>query len=159
MRSPRRTGVVSVEDLARAGLMPSPSRLAEGPVAIIECIEEIPCDVCVWSCPFEAVTKAGLTSLPKMDFAKCIGCARCVAKCPGQAIFVVDSRRGLVYLPYEMYPPPRAGEHVKLLDREGREVGVGRVARMFEDNKTLVVAVEAPREAIMEVRAIRVGGR
>ena len=49
----RRTGVFSAEEVNR--VMPPPEVLKKGPVAVVECIQEIPCDPCHASCPFGAI--------------------------------------------------------------------------------------------------------
>jgi len=155
----RRTGVISVEELEAKGLLPHSERLARGPVAILECPEEIPCNICVSACPFHAVSKGKIYELPRLDPDKCIGCGVCVAKCPGQAIFVVDlSKPGKAYvtLPYEMLPAPYKGAIVELLDREGRSIGEGPVVKAWSYDGTWVVTVEVPRDKWLDVRAIRV---
>ncbi len=157
---PKEIGVVDLSTLKELGFIPSEERLLRGPVAIYECIEEIPCDVCVWACPFKAVSKSHLTSLPRVDFDRCTGCTLCAAKCPGQAIFVVNLARkdGYAYvsLPYELNPPPRRGAKAVLLSREGRELGIGEVVGFYEDNRTYLVTVKVDRSLALEVRAIRV---
>lgn len=95
----------------------------------------------------------------------CVGCALCLAKCPGLAIFLVDltysETTALVTLPYEFLPVPVPGEVVAALDREGRPVCEARVA-MVQDapgqDRTRVVWLEVPHELAMTVRHLRVGG-
>jgi Fe-S-cluster-containing hydrogenase components 2 len=67
-----------------------PEKFNERGLAVIECPEKIPCDPCVTSCKFGAVTKEKITSLPKVDYSKCTGCTTCVSACPGLAIFVIS---------------------------------------------------------------------
>ncbi|NPA97072.1 MAG: 4Fe-4S dicluster domain-containing protein [Crenarchaeota archaeon] len=153
----RRSGVISVEELRRLGLLPPEDRLRKGPVAILECPEMIPCNICVSACPSGAIRMDRIIDVPRVDWDKCVGCGNCVAICPGLAAFVVDlSKPGKAYvtLPHELLPRPREGEEVTLLSRDGREVGKGRVVRVWERNRTLVVTVEVPEELAMEVRAI-----
>jgi len=153
----RETGVLSKDDLEKTGLLPSMERLERKPVAIIECPEEIPCNICVDACPFHAISMEKVYSLPRIDFDKCIGCGVCVPQCPGLAIFVVDlSKPGKAYvtLPYEFLPKPVKGQVVKLLDREGRVIGDGVVVKAWFYNKTWTVTVEVPRDKWWEVRAI-----
>ncbi|MCC6032993.1 MAG: 4Fe-4S binding protein [Desulfurococcaceae archaeon] len=158
----KESGVVDLDTLARMGYVPSEERLRRGPVAIYECVEEIPCNVCVFSCPFNAVTKNKITDLPKIDFSKCTGCGVCVGRCPGLAIFVVDVSRegdvGYVTLPHELLPAPSKGSEVLLLDREGREVGRGTVTKVYRDKitRSWVVTLSVPKDLVMVVRAIRV---
>jgi len=153
----RRRGYITVEELGKLGLLPPRERLQKGPVAIAECPEPIPCNICVDACPFNAIRMDGINGLPRIDWDKCIGCGVCVSLCPGLAIFVVDlSKPGkaLVTLPYEMLPEPRKGAKVKLLSRDGRIVGEGTIVKVWERNKTFVVTLEVPSELAMEVRGI-----
>ncbi len=153
-----RDGAPEIDDVQR--VMPSPERLAKGPVAIIECFQQIPCDPCHTACPRGAIKPfANINDLPQIDFDACDGCTLCVAACPGLAIFVVDytysDDKVLLKLPHEFVPLPEKGEIVKLLNRKGEVVAEGKVVRAvrFRD-KTNVVWVECPRELGMEVRAI-----
>jgi Fe-S-cluster-containing hydrogenase component 2 len=86
-------GFLSNDELIKLPGFPSKERLDKGPVAIIECAQEIPCNPCVESCPFDAIVISGpITELPRLDASKCTGCGSCIAVCPGQAIFVVNSK-------------------------------------------------------------------
>jgi len=153
----KETGILSIEELREKGLMPPLERLEKGPVAILECPEEIPCNICVSACPRGAISMNTVYAIPKVDFDKCSGCGACVPQCPGLAIFVVDLSRkdkALITLPYEFLPEPSEDMHVHLLDREGRVVGEGRVVRAWCYDKTWAVTVEVPRDKWWEVRAI-----
>lgn len=153
----KRTGIISLEELKQKGLLPPDERLGKGPVAIAECPEEIPCNICVDACPFNAISMKSINDIPKIDWNKCIGCGVCVAKCPGLAIFVVDlskPSKALITLPHEFLPAPRKNEEVVLLGRDGSRLGRGRVIKVWEHNKTWIVTVEVPKELAMEVRAI-----
>jgi formate hydrogenlyase subunit 6/NADH:ubiquinone oxidoreductase subunit I len=161
MSDPRETGIITLDVLRILGYLPDVERLEKGPVAIYECIEEIPCNVCVSACPVGAISMARIIDLPKIDFNKCIGCALCVGKCPGQAVFVIDASKksegkGYVTLPYELLPRPQVGKIVQLLNREGKVVGKGKIVKMYEDNKTYVITVEVPKDLVLNVRAVRI---
>lgn len=156
----KKTGIITLEDLKVKGLLPGKDRFKEGPVAIAECPEEIPCNICVDACPQRAIYMEGINGLPRIDWDKCTGCGVCVSRCPGLAIFVVDlSKPGIAYVtvPHEFLPKPEKGEEVVLLDRRGERVGRGRVVRVWEHNKTQVVTVEVSEDLAMEVRAVWVG--
>lgn len=158
MRKPSPDGVASPDLIRELGYVPSKERLRKGPVAIFECVEPIPCDVCVWACPLKAVSMGEITEKPVIDFNKCIGCGICVGRCPGQAIFVVDLSKDppQVTVPYEMGGAPAKGEEIELLNRVGEPVGRGRIVKFYKDNLTYVVTVEVPSpELVMEVRAVR----
>jgi len=155
---PSPDGVASSKLIKELGYVPGEERLRKGPVAIFECVEPIPCDVCVWACPLKAVSMAEITEKPVVDFNRCIGCGICVGRCPGQAIFVIDLSKEppLVTVPYEMGKALSKGEEVELLNRAGESVGKGRVVKFFRDNLTYVVTVEVPSpDLVMDVRAIR----
>ncbi len=153
----KKTGIISIDELRRLGLLPPEERLRKGPVAIAECPEEIPCNICVDACPFNAISMETINGLPKINWDKCIGCGVCVSKCPGLAIFVVDLSKpdkAYVTLPHEFLPAPRKNDEVILLGRDGRSLGKGRVVKVWEYNKTWVITVEVPKEHAMEVRGI-----
>ncbi|MEM4759029.1 MAG: ferredoxin, partial [Desulfurococcaceae archaeon] len=61
----RETGVLTIEELARKELLPSNERLRRGPVVILECPEEIPCNLCIYACPFKAISKDRIYSVPR----------------------------------------------------------------------------------------------
>ena len=145
------SGVISRDRIK----MPSEKHLKRG-VAIIECVQEIPCNPCVNACPFGAISMENLNDLPKIDYDKCVGCGRCVSVCPGLAIFLVKigGENGFVTLPYEMLPIPKVGEVVKVLDREGKVVGKGEIVKVRVENKTGIITVKVDRNLIMEVRNI-----
>lgn len=155
--------MLSDSDLRGRVLQPGRERLAAGPVVLVECIERIPCNPCASACPRKAITIDGaLTDTPSVDFAKCNGCAACIARCPGLAIFVVNraySRtEATVTLPYELLPRPVAGSTVTLLDRSGKVAGKGKVLRVLDgaaQNRCAVVTVTVPGKLWNTVRGIR----
>ncbi|WP_347489974.1 4Fe-4S binding protein [Desulfoscipio sp. XC116] len=159
-----KTGVPTAEDIS--AVTPSQQRLAKGPVAMIECFQKIPCNPCYLSCRQGAIQEfADINDLPRIDESKCNGCGICVANCPGLAIFVVDytysDDEGLVKIPYEYLPVPGVDSEVTALDREGKAVGAARVVkvqRIKGQERTPVIWLAVPKELVMSVRNIRVGG-
>lgn len=151
MKEFERTGVISKNEIK----MPKLEHLQRG-VAIIECVQEIPCNPCVEACPFGAISMRSLNDIPEINYDRCRGCGKCVSVCPGLAIFVVKVKgdRGFVTLPYEMIPLPERGEIVEVLDREGKRVGMGKIINVKVENGTGVITVEVDKELIMEVRNI-----
>ena len=143
--------------------IPSAERRAKGPVACIECFQQIPCNPCEEACPRGAITVGDeITSLPHLDAEKCNGCGLCMTRCPGLAIFTVDEScaggRARVSFPYEYVPLPEKGQEIACTDREGRFVTEGtvyqvRTSKAFDH--TAIVTVEIPKEYSMEVRFIR----
>lgn len=138
-----------------------------GPVAIIECFQEIPCDPCSAACQRGAILPfADVCDLPKVDHALCNGCALCVVRCPGLAIFVVDvskpGDRGEVKLPYEYLPLPAKGDTVTCLDRFGKAVCEGTIISALKPrtfDRTALVTVSVPKDLALEVRGIKAGAR
>lgn len=161
----QRSGVLSPKDLAARDAVPTKERLAAGPVVMVECIENIPCNPCAYACPRKAITiESDLTDIPKVDFSKCNGCTLCIAKCPGLAIFVVhkdfSKTEAAVTMPYELLPRPETGARVACLDRAGRAVCRGKVVKVLDTkalNRCAVVTVTVPKRHWNSVRGIRVG--
>lgn len=148
-----KTGVLSTKDLK----LPSEKQLEKG-VAILECVQEIPCNPCVDSCPVNAISMKDINAPPVIDFDKCIGCRKCVGLCPGLAIFVVKVKdgKGLITLPYEFLPVPKAGDKVKALDREGEIREEGIIRKVVKKDKTMIITVEVSEDLAMDIRNIRV---
>ena len=159
----KKTGYISDQELTGGPGIPSEGRRQKGAVAVIECIEHIPCNPCEASCKAEAI-KVGddITNLPSLDEAKCIGCLSCIPICPGQAIFVVDESlsdgKALVSMPYEFLPLPEKGEKVIALDRAGKPIGEAQVTGVRKTERmdqTAMVTIEVPREWSMKARAFQ----
>lgn len=155
------TGYLEWKELQELQTLPDEARYKKGPVAVIECVQEIPCNPCETSCPKKAITVGDpITSLPHLDTDLCVGCGLCVARCPGMAIFVVDksaSATAKVSFPFEYEPLPKVGEIRKALNRKGEPVCDGKVVRVVNPplyDHTPVVTVEIPAEYADEVRTI-----
>jgi len=156
----RRDGVLRPAELA--GVAPSDERIAAGPVVIVECVENIPCNPCVAACPKGAITIEGdINDTPIVDFDTCDGCGVCISACPGLAIFVIDASdpsRTLVSLPYEFIPLPEVGEAVTAFDREGNEIGDAEVVRVLSAralDRTPIVTIALPPGRAMDARHAR----
>src|SRR5665647_790121 len=127
------TGAFGAEEKNK--VLPPTERTARGPVAVIECVQEIPCNPCEKACPFGAIEVGpDITQLPRLDLDKCQGCGLCLSKCPGLAIFLVDASKSeteaLVMMPYEYLPLPAAEDIVDGVDRTGRFVAKARVVKV-----------------------------
>jgi Fe-S-cluster-containing hydrogenase component 2 len=157
-------GIPTQEDLAP--IYPSAERLAAGPVAIVECFQEIPCNPCIKACRRGSISMPrDINDLPVVDFDSCNGCGLCISLCPGLAIFVVDTTYSkdlaLVKLPFEYVPIPKAGQFAVALDRAGKELGLYEVVKVTsggKKNMTYTISLAVPQQLAMEVRNIRVGG-
>lgn len=155
------TGTPSMEELESSPGFPSEARLRRGAAAVIECVQEIPCDVCGSACPSGAITLTSISSLPKLDEERCTGCGTCIPRCPGLAIFLINLNyskdEALVSFPYELLPVPEIGSVVKVTDRLGKCVTTGKVMRADERegcDRTLIVSVAVPKEFAQRVRGI-----
>lgn len=157
-----KTGVPTKEDIE--GITPSKERRQKGPVAVIECFQEIPCNPCYSACKFGAIKEfEDINHRPIIDYELCIGCGQCVTKCPGLAIFVIDESysdtEALVQIPYEFLPLPEENSFVTGLNREGNPVCRAEVVKVREGkepNKTSVITLKVPIEYSMEVRFLSI---
>jgi len=158
-----KTGFLTEEELKDSPGVPTAARRQKAPVAVIECLEDIPCNPCESSCNVGAiVVGADITNLPHLDGEKCVACQTCVYICPGQAIFMVDESpthgRATVMMPYEYRPLPEKGDVVTALDRAGQELGDAIVVTVRQTKKmdqTATVTIEVPKDWSMRARAIR----
>ncbi len=154
MHSYEKDGILKEKDIT----LPNNKQLKKG-VAIVECVQHIPCNPCVDICPVDAIGMKDINAPPVVDFDKCIGCGRCVAICPGLAIFVlktIDDKKALITLPYEFTPIPNKEDIVKILDREGKIIGEGIVKKVVKSKKTCVITVEIDRKFIFNARNIKI---
>jgi len=155
-------GIPTPKDIEK--VKPSPQRLAKGPVAMIECFQNIPCNPCATSCPTGAIEPfKNINDLPKIDEDKCTGCGICVSSCPGLAIFIIDEtysdKEAMVKIPYEYLPIPEVNSIVDVTDRAGKVVGKGKIVRVLNTKKqdrTVVISVAVPKELSMVVRGVKV---
>jgi Fe-S-cluster-containing hydrogenase component 2 len=158
-----KTGFLTDEELKNSPGIPSEARRRKGPVASIECLEDIPCNPCESSCNVDAIIVGeDITNLPHLDGEKCVACQTCVYICPGQAIVMVDESlsdgRATVMMPYEYRPLPEKGDVVSALDRAGQTLGDAKVVAVRQTKRmdqTATVTIEVPKEWSMQARAIR----
>lgn len=156
------SGVASMDEILTCPGVPSKERLENGPVVAVECVQNIPCNPCEGSCPFNAIEiGSSITELPKLLEDKCIGCGVCIPKCPGLAIFKLHKNysdtTSLVEFPYEYLPLPNKGDEVPCGDRFGRYTSMGKVISIKNPKKfdgTTVIGVEIPKEHLMTIRTI-----
>ena len=153
MKDYEKNGVLKSKDLQ----LPTEEQLKKG-LAFIECVQEIPCNPCVDSCPVNAISMKDINAPPIVDYDKCISCGKCVGVCPGLAIFVIKIKddKAIISIPYEFLELPEKGDTVKALNRKGEVVSDATVRRIVKRGKTMVVTVEVEKYLWNEVRNIRV---
>ncbi|MEA4841937.1 (2Fe-2S)-binding protein [Anaerotignum propionicum] len=158
----KETGVLTKADLVNMGRYPSEERMKKGPVAVAECVQDIPCNPCETACPFKAIhIGENISNLPNIDVEKCNGCTTCVSACSGLAIFVLDKSYsdsvGKVSFPYEYNHSFKVNDIVKAADRGGRHVCDGKILKIANTqkaDKTTVITLEVPVACVDEVRSI-----
>ena len=158
-----KTGFLTEEELKVSPGVPSEARRRKGPVATIECLEDIPCNPCESSCNVGAIIVGeDITNIPHLDGEKCVACQTCVYICPGQAIFMVDESlangMATVMMAYEYRPLPEKEDVVSALDRAGQILGDAKVVAVRKTqrmDRTATVTIEVPIEWSMRARAIR----
>lgn len=156
-------GYISREELVACNQIVSDGRYAKGPVAVIECVQEIPCNPCEAACKFGAIAIGEpITTLPLLDEEKCTGCGICVAQCPGLAIFIVNKEysatEATVGFPYEYTPVPNVGDDCEGVNRKGEVLCKAKVVKVQNPksyDRTPVVTVAIPKEFADEVRSIK----
>jgi len=158
-------GFLEYDELSAIQMLPSDERYAKGPVAVIECVQEIPCNPCEMACRFDAI-KIGepITNLPMLQEEKCSGCGICVSQCSGLAIFIVNKvytdKTATVAFPYEYFPIPKVDQNVEAVNRKGEVICRGKIVKVMNPasfDHTPVVTVEIPKEFADEVRSMKRG--
>jgi Fe-S-cluster-containing hydrogenase component 2/bacterioferritin-associated ferredoxin len=154
-----RDGFLDIEEVKDIPGFPGMETLSQKKCVVIECKQNIPCNPCEAACPHGAITVGEpITNLPVVDKDKCVGCGLCVAKCPGQAIFLVDQTAedyDTVTIPYEYYPLPEKGQEVYCLSRDGHFLTMGTIVRAIMtkvNDRTAVVEIKVPKGYGMQVR-------
>jgi len=157
-----RTGIASDEQVL--GVFPSMERLAQGPVAMIECFQKIPCNPCATSCKKGAIVPfEDINDLPIINHDECNGCSLCVFNCPGLAIVVIDYNYSETHatfkIPYEFLPLPEKHQIVKGMDRSGEEICDCEVINVVNSkvmDRTPLVTVAVEKKYLHSFRNIKV---
>ena len=88
------------------------------PFVQIDCLYGFACNPCTFACPYGAITKTSTSTVPVVDYNKCIGCMQCVYQCPGLAIFGYNLEKDQLFLPIEY--EAEENENVYLVDNNGQ---------------------------------------
>jgi len=153
----------SIEEIAGCNCFPSDERFLRGSVAVIECIQEIPCNPCEAACKHGAIEIGNsITNRPVLKEDLCTGCGACVSKCPGLAIFIVNreynEKEAAVTFPHEYLPLPKKGQEVDAVNRTGNIVCKGIVIQVnnsANNDCTTVITLAIPKEYANEVRGMK----
>src|SRR5574344_2226325 len=121
---------------------PSAKRMAEKGFVIADCLYGFACNPCSFSCKQGAITKSSTSSVPVINYDKCIGCMECVTQCPGLAIFGYRLAKRQLFLPVEF--DGKEGSKVFLVDDNGKKVGEGTLDKVIKKpNKTNAAIITA----------------
>jgi glycine/D-amino acid oxidase-like deaminating enzyme/thioredoxin reductase/Pyruvate/2-oxoacid:ferredoxin oxidoreductase delta subunit len=122
--------------------VPTGKRIFERPFVLIDCLHGFACNPCEFACPHGAIIKSSTSTVPRIDFEKCIGCMDCVYQCPGLAIFGFNLRKDWLYLPIEYNV--EEGDEVFLVSNKGMILGEGILVKVLEkENKTNIARIQA----------------
>ncbi len=129
--------------------------------AITECYEEIPCNPCSTSCPFDAIhIGEDINKVPVVDFTKCTGCGICVYSCPGLAIITAQivGNNAIFKLPYEFRPLPVINETWNGINRNGDIICKAKIRKVTYTkrvDRTALIEVSVPLKFLYEFVTIR----
>jgi thioredoxin reductase/Fe-S-cluster-containing hydrogenase component 2 len=132
------------------------------PLPIIDCMQNIPCNPCVNSCKVNAITMDdnNISSLPRIDYNKCISCLNCAKICPGLSIYFVnynyDEENANIILPYELFFNLVKDQTVIALDKHGKKVCEAKLLKTIKTNSinsVTLVSLLVKKEYAFDVRS------
>ena len=133
---------------------PTKERQEDKPFVTIDCLFGFACNPCAFSCQYGAITKSSTSTVPQIDFDKCIGCMNCVYQCPGLAIFGYNLKKDWLFLPIEY--AANENSEVYLINNNGEKLGEGIIEKILKkENKTNVARIKSTNlhgDALTEVR-------
>ena len=133
----------------------------------IHCAQEIPCNPCTEACVLQSIKikESSMMGRPQFE-GDCLGCARCVALCPGLAITLVDKKydkskkTARIIIPWEMPEGIiKIGQKVTTTGMNGEIIGKGKVIAIKEakwQNKRQLVSLELPYKNADKVVSVRI---
>ncbi|MEI6764318.1 MAG: FAD-dependent oxidoreductase [Bacteroidota bacterium] len=140
--------------IIEAPYSPSAERMDAKPFVLIDCLYGFACNPCEFACPHAAITKTSTSTVPQIDFDKCIGCMDCVYQCPGLAIFGYSTKKDWLFMPVEYAVEEKSA--VYLVDNNGKKLGEGFIEKVLKKpNKTNVVRLKSETihgAGLMDVR-------
>ncbi len=133
---------------------PEKERMEAKPFVQIDCLYGFACNPCQFACKYGAIVKSSTSTVPHINYEKCIGCMECVYNCPGLAIFGYNLSKNQLFLPIE-YAAQESSE-VFLINNNGQKLGTGIIEKILvKPNKTNIARVKSldlEGEALLEVR-------
>lgn len=132
---------------------------------IIDCFENIPCNPCESVCPNKVIIVGNpITNIPKIKNPnECIGCGMCVACCPGQAIFLVNSKyskkKCAITFSYEFNKKFKINQNVIAIDSNGKKVCRAKIISLKVNkkyDKTVLITILIPKEKYKLVKGIKI---
>ena len=134
-------------------MLPEEGRMTK-PFVQIDCLYGFACNPCAFACKYGAITKSSTSTVPQIDFEKCVGCMDCVYQCPGLAIFGFNPAKNTFFLPIEF--DMNEGEEVFLVDNDANILGEGYIDKILrKKNLTHVARVKSkdmPSDEQLKVR-------
>lgn len=138
-------------------------------VASIECIEDIPCDLCEKACPESAIKIERVSKEGKPSFlieSDCTACGICLPACPSATPVMMHEQEersfSQLVLPWRGKHEWKPGEFAILLNRRGEPLGQGRVVALLplpegtEAHGTRLVQLDVPSHLIWEARGLKI---
>ena len=123
-------------------VLPNDDRMMNKGFVLIDCLYGFACNPCAFACRYGAIAKNATSTVPSIDYEKCIGCMECVSLCPGLAIFGYNIAKDWLFLPTEHFV--NENEEVYLVDNEGAKVGEGVIEKiLYKENKTNMARVKS----------------
>ena len=154
----KETGIPTLEQVLSR--FPNKDHLLR-PKAILECYEDIPCNPCETSCPFDAI-KIGenINNQPVLDVERCTGCGICLQACPGLAIIVAQIKddQAIFKIPYEFIPMPEKNQIWYGVNRSGDVICDAKIESILLTKKqdhTAMVTVSVPKKHLYDFVTIR----
>jgi glycine/D-amino acid oxidase-like deaminating enzyme/Fe-S-cluster-containing hydrogenase component 2/bacterioferritin-associated ferredoxin len=134
--------------------VPEGKRIFEKPFVLIDCLYGFACNPCEFACPHGAITKNSTSTVPQIDFEKCVGCMDCVYQCPGLAIFGYNLKKDWLFLPIEY--SVMEGDEVFLVNNNGVILGEGVIVKVLKkENKTNIARIQAIDVAGIDLLRVR----